>query len=147
MHVPEMPDRSFPGTVTRIADALQPGTRTLLTEIDIPNPDGVLSPGIYCTVELHIPRKTPSLIVPADAIIFNSNGVQVAVVENGVAHIRKISVARDLGTAGRGARRRQAGRPGHPQPAGRPCRRHQGAAPHRSQELTLGKAGPGDHPP
>ena len=99
VHVPEMPDRSFPGTVTRIADALQPGSRTLLTEIDIPNPDGVLSAGIYCTVELHIPRKVPSLSIPAGAIIFNANGVQVAVVENGVARIRKIAVARDLGTA------------------------------------------------
>jgi RND family efflux transporter MFP subunit len=99
VHVPEMPDRSFPGTVTRIADALQPGSRTLLTEIDISNPDGVLSAGIYCTVELHIPRKVPSLSIPAGAIIFNANGVQVAVVENGVARIRKIAVARDLGTA------------------------------------------------
>ena len=74
VHVPEMPDRGFPGKVTRIADALQPGTRTLLTEIDIPNPDGALPPGIYCTVELHIPRKVPSLSFPADAIIFNANG-------------------------------------------------------------------------
>jgi RND family efflux transporter MFP subunit len=98
VHVPEIPDRTFPGKVTRIADALQPGTRTLLTEVDIPNPDGALSPGMYCTIELHIPRKTPSLLVPADAVIFNSGGLQVAVVENGVAHIRKISVARDLGT-------------------------------------------------
>jgi RND family efflux transporter MFP subunit len=77
VRVPEMPDREFPGTVTRIADALQPGTRTLLTEIDIPNPDGALAPGIYCTVEFHIPRKTPSLSVPADAIIFNRNGMHV----------------------------------------------------------------------
>ncbi len=99
VHVPEMPDRSFQGTVTRIADALQPGSRTLLTEIDIANPDGVLSAGIYCTVELHIPRKVPSLSIPAGAIIFNANGVQVAVVENGVARIRKTAVARDLGTA------------------------------------------------
>jgi RND family efflux transporter MFP subunit len=98
VHVPEIPDRTFPGKVTRIADALQPGTRTLLTEVDIPNPDGALTPGIYCTIELQIPRKTPSLSVPADAIIFNRDGLQVAVVENGFAHIRKISVARDLGT-------------------------------------------------
>lgn len=98
VRVPEIPDRTFPGKVTRIADALQPGTRTLLTEIDIPNPDGALTPGMYCTIELRIPRKTPSLLVPADAVIFNSNGLQVAVVEDGVAHIRKISVARDLGT-------------------------------------------------
>jgi RND family efflux transporter MFP subunit len=98
LQVPEIPGRTFPGTVTRIADALAPGTRTLLTEIDIPNPDGVLTPGTYCTVELQIPRKTPSFSVSADAIIFNADGLQVAVVENGIAHIRKISVARDLGT-------------------------------------------------
>jgi RND family efflux transporter MFP subunit len=98
VRVPEMPDRTFPGTVTMTADALQPGTRTLLTEIDVPNPDGILSPGMYCTVELQIPRKTPSLIVPAEAIIFNGGGLQVAVVENGIAHIRKVDLARDLGT-------------------------------------------------
>jgi RND family efflux transporter MFP subunit len=99
VRVPEIPDRTFPGKVTRIADALQPGTRTLLTEIDVPNSDGALAPGIYCTVELHIPRKTPSLLVPAEAIIFNREGLQVAVVEDGVARIKKIVVARDLGTA------------------------------------------------
>ena len=80
VRVPEMPGRDFPGTVTRIADALQPGTRTLLTEIDVPNPDHALSPGTYCTVELKIPRKTPSLIVPSEAIIFNREGLSVAVV-------------------------------------------------------------------
>jgi RND family efflux transporter MFP subunit len=98
VRVSEMPDRTFPGEVTRIADALQQGTRTLLVEIDVPNPDGALTPGIYCTVELQIPRKTPSLLIPANAIIFNRDGLQVAVVQNGVAHIQKISVARDLGT-------------------------------------------------
>jgi RND family efflux transporter MFP subunit len=97
VHVPEIPDRTFPGTVTRIADAIQPGSRTLLTEIDIPNPDGALTPGIYCTIELHIPRKTPSFTVPADAIIFNQAGLQVAVVEGGVVHLRKVGVVRDLG--------------------------------------------------
>jgi RND family efflux transporter MFP subunit len=98
VRIPEMPDRTFPGTVTRLADALAPGTRTLLTEIDVRNPDGLLRPGMYCTVELHIPRKTPSLIVPADAVVFNTDGLQVAVVEDGVAHYHKITIARDLGT-------------------------------------------------
>ena len=98
VRVPEIPGRSFPGTVTRIATALQPGTRTLLTEIDVPNSDQALTPGIYCTVELQIPRKTPSLIVPSEAIIFNREGLSVAVIENGVAHIRKITEVRDLGT-------------------------------------------------
>jgi multidrug efflux pump subunit AcrA (membrane-fusion protein) len=47
---------------------------------------------------LKIPRKTPSLIVPSDAIVFNSSGLSVAVVENGVARFHKITVARDFGT-------------------------------------------------
>jgi RND family efflux transporter MFP subunit len=98
VRVPEIPGRTFSGKVTRTANALQPGTRTLLTEIEIPNPDGALTPGTYVTVELHIPRKTPSVLVPADAIIFNRDGLQVAVIEDGTARIRKISVARDLGT-------------------------------------------------
>ena len=98
VRVPEMPGREFPGTVTRIADALQPGSRTLLTEIDVPNPDHALTPGVYCMVELKIPRKSPSLIVPSEAIIFNREGLSVAVVEDGVAHIRHVTVVRDFGT-------------------------------------------------
>lgn len=98
VRVPEIPDREFPGKVARIADALQAGTRTLLTEIDIPNPDGALPPGIYCAVELHIPRKSPSVSVPADAMIFDRNGMQVALFSNGKAEFRKVRVKRDFGT-------------------------------------------------
>jgi RND family efflux transporter MFP subunit len=98
VRVPELLDRQFPGKVTRTADALQSGTRTLLTEIDLPNPDGVLSAGIYCTVELRIPRKAPSFVVPAEAIIFNRDGLQVAVVDHGHAEVHKVSVTRDMGT-------------------------------------------------
>jgi RND family efflux transporter MFP subunit len=97
VRVPEIPDRTFPGKVTRIASALQPGSRTLLTEIDVPNPDGALSPGIYCTVELLIPRKTPSMIIPADAVVFDQNGLHVAVVDHGAARLQKITIARDFG--------------------------------------------------
>ena len=99
VRVPEIPGREFPAKVTRVADALEPNTRTLLTEVDIPNPDGALSPGIYCAVELDIPRKVPSLSVPADAVVFNADGLRVAVLENGTAHFQKIAVTRDLGTA------------------------------------------------
>ena len=97
VHVPEIPDRVFPGTVTRYARALQPGSRTLLTEIDVPNPDGALSPGIYCIVDLKIPRKTPSFVVPADAVVFDQNGLHVALVRDGIVHMQKISIARDFG--------------------------------------------------
>ena len=61
--------------MTRTANALQLDTRTLLTEIDVPNLGQELSPGLYCTVELRIPRKTPSLFVLSDAIIFNRSGL------------------------------------------------------------------------
>jgi RND family efflux transporter MFP subunit len=98
VRVPELPNRDFNGKVSRIADAQQSGTRTLLTEIDLRNPDGVLRAGVYCIVELKIPRQTPSFIVPAEAIIFNRNGLQVAVVNDGKAEIRKVSVTRDAGT-------------------------------------------------
>jgi RND family efflux transporter MFP subunit len=98
IRVPELPGQDFPGKVARIADALQPGTRTLLTEIDVPNPDNVLSPGLYCTVELKIPRKTPSLILPSEAIIFNAKGLSVAVVQDGIARLRNVNVVRDFGT-------------------------------------------------
>jgi RND family efflux transporter MFP subunit len=98
IRVPAMPNLTFQGKVTRIADALQPGTRTLLTEVDVPNPDGALQPGVYCTVELKIPRTAPALIVPASAIIFNQDGMQVAVVENGIVHLHKIAITTDYGT-------------------------------------------------
>jgi RND family efflux transporter MFP subunit len=98
IRVPAMPNLTFQGKVTRIADALQPGTRTLLTEVDVPNPDGALQPGVYCTVELKIPRQSPALIVPASALIFNQEGMQVAVVENGVVHLHKIAITTDYGT-------------------------------------------------
>jgi RND family efflux transporter MFP subunit len=98
VRVPEMPGVEFHGTVTRVANALAPGTRTLQTEIDVPNPDAVLTPGTYCEVELQIPRKTQSLIVPSEAVIFNRKGISVAAVENGIVHIRKLTVVRDRGT-------------------------------------------------
>jgi RND family efflux transporter MFP subunit len=98
IRVPAMPTLTFHGKVTRIADALQPGTRTLLTEVDVPNPNDALQPGVYCTVELKIPRTLPALIVPASALIFSQNGMQVAVVDNGVAHLHKIAITTDYGT-------------------------------------------------
>jgi hypothetical protein len=64
-----------------------PGNRTLLqTEIDVPNPDGVLTPGTYCEVELRILRKTQALVVPAEVVIFNRDGLNVAALERHRPH-------------------------------------------------------------
>jgi RND family efflux transporter MFP subunit len=98
IRVPAMPNLTFDGKVTRIADALQPGTRTLLTEVDVPNPDGALQPGVYCTVELKVPRTSPALIVPGSAVIFNQDGMQVAVVEDNIVRLHKIVITTDYGT-------------------------------------------------
>jgi hypothetical protein len=58
-----------------------------------------IDPGIYCTVELTIPRVTPSLIVQASAIVFNHDSRQVLMAENGIVRHRKITETRDLGVA------------------------------------------------
>ena len=98
VRVPESPDHVFAGQVARIANALDPATRTLQTEIDVANSDGELSAGIYCTVELKVPRRTPSLIVPAAAIVFDRGGLHVLVVEDGIARSRTVTETRDFGT-------------------------------------------------
>jgi RND family efflux transporter MFP subunit len=99
VRVPEMPGVEFRGTVSRVANALAPGTRTLLTEIDVPNLDGALTPGTYCEVELKIPRKTQSWMVPAEAILFDRGGLRVAMVEDGTVHLQKVREVRDFGTS------------------------------------------------
>lgn len=73
------------------------GSTTLLTEVDTPNPDPALASGDHRGTAHS--RKTPSYRISADAVIFNAGGTQVAVVENGVAHLRKIGVLRDLGSS------------------------------------------------
>ena len=80
---------------------------------------------MYCTVELHIPRRTPSVIVPSNAIVFNNVGLQVAVVENGVAHFRKWT---SRVTSERRSKfvRGPAGRPRDPSADGQSRRRQQG---------------------
>ena len=132
VRVPAMPNLTFHGKVTRIADALQPGTRTLLTEVDVPNPDGALQPGVYCTVELKIPRTSPALIVPASAIIFNQNGMQVAVVDNGEVHLHKITITTDYGTEVDVDSGRPGGGSGDPAASGRCLQWREGPPDHRA---------------
>jgi RND family efflux transporter MFP subunit len=95
--VPEIPGRVFHGTVARMADTLQAGTRTMLVEVDIDNADGALTAGLYCTVKFEVPRANPVIQIPAEALIFNKDGTQVAVYDNGKARIRKVSLAEDDG--------------------------------------------------
>lgn len=92
------PGRRFPGTVARTANALDPASRTMLVEVGVPNPSGVLFPGMYAEVELGNARPNPPLMVPARALIIRSDGAQVAVVQpDGIVHLRKIAIGRDYG--------------------------------------------------
>jgi RND family efflux transporter MFP subunit len=96
--VPELPGRKFKGTVARTANALDPATRTLLTEVQVSNADGVLMPGMYAQVDLSVPRKNPPLLIPGDTLVVRSDGPQVAVVGgDGVVHWARIQLGRDYG--------------------------------------------------
>jgi RND family efflux transporter MFP subunit len=95
--------RRFTGRVVRTSRSLDPGSRTLLTEVDIPNREFVLLPGMYAQVRLRFPRVTPPLLIPSSALVIRSNGPQVMLVDaagpGGLAtiHFRSVEIARDYG--------------------------------------------------
>lgn len=96
--VPELPGRTFSGTVARDASALNESTRTLLVEVDVPNAEAELRAGLYAMVGFAIPRAGPSVTVPAEALVFDSDGLRVATVGDGdKVRMRKVSIARDFG--------------------------------------------------
>ena len=77
--VPQLPEREFHGKVTRNAQALQSGTRTLLTEVDLDNRDGALAAGLFCVVYLDVLAGAPVALVPSEAVIFDKSGLSAAV--------------------------------------------------------------------
>jgi RND family efflux transporter MFP subunit len=98
LSVSSLPGRHFPGTVARTANSLDPATRTMLVEVQVPNPNGALLPGMYAQVDLSSSRTDPPLLVPGDALVIRSDGTQVAVVRpDRTVHFQKIEVGRDYG--------------------------------------------------
>jgi RND family efflux transporter MFP subunit len=96
--IAELPGRKFDGTVTRTSNALDPATRTLLTEVQVRNADGALMPGMFAEVDLTVPRKYPPLLIPGDTLVVRSDGPQVAVVKaDGTVHFTRIQLGRDYG--------------------------------------------------
>jgi RND family efflux transporter MFP subunit len=96
--VRELPGGMFRGTVARNARALDAASRTLLTEVQIPNPKRVLLPGMYVEVRFAITNATPPLVVPANTLVIRSDGPQVVVVRaNHTVHYQKIELGRDFG--------------------------------------------------
>ncbi|HVG90350.1 MAG TPA: efflux RND transporter periplasmic adaptor subunit, partial [Alphaproteobacteria bacterium] len=95
----EYPGQKFSGKVVRTADSIDPATRTLLTEIDVPNPDGRLLPGSYAEVHFAVPVQITRLSIPVNAVLFRPEGPRVAVVgSDHKIHLKTISIGRDYGT-------------------------------------------------
>jgi multidrug efflux pump subunit AcrA (membrane-fusion protein) len=102
--VNEFPGRNFPGKVTRMSGSLDPNSRTMLTQIDIPNNDGKLFPGMYAQVYMQIHRPSPPLLVPGDSIMAGPGGMQVGILletdsKEGAKkiHLQTVQLGRDYG--------------------------------------------------
>jgi len=95
----ELAGKVFRGTVTRTANALDPSTHTLLTEVQVPNQSRQLLPGMYAQVKFTVVRVSPPLLIPGDALVVKPDGRYALVVdESGAVHYRKVTLGRDYGT-------------------------------------------------
>jgi len=94
-----LPGQRFSGNVARTADAIDPATRTLRTEIDFPNRDGKLYPGSYAQVHFNVKTATARFSVPVNALLFRAEGMRAAVVgADGKVHLKPVVIGRDYGT-------------------------------------------------
>jgi len=99
LELTQYPGQKFEGKVARTAESIDPGTRTLLTEVGVPNHSGALLPGGYAQAHLQVKVTGARLAVPVNALLFRSEGLRAVVVDaNHRAHLRSITVGRDYGT-------------------------------------------------
>jgi RND family efflux transporter MFP subunit len=97
--VQEFSQRSFTGQVVRTANALDPTSRTLLTEVQLSNHDATLLPGMYAQVKFVITRANPPWVIPANTLVIRTDGPQVAIVgDDQKVHYQKVVIGRDYGT-------------------------------------------------
>src|SRR5437868_3500773 len=96
----EYAGQKFEGKVVRTSEAIDPATRTLLTEIDVPNPGGKLLPGAYAQVHFAAKIAAPLLTVPINTLLFRAEGPRAAVVgSDDKVQLRAIAIGRDYGSA------------------------------------------------
>jgi RND family efflux transporter MFP subunit len=93
----EFPGQRFPGDLVRTSEAINATTRTLLVEVDVPNPKGTLLSGSYAEVHLKIPSQNSTFLLPVNTLIFRSNELQVGVVRNGKVVITDVTPGHDFG--------------------------------------------------
>ncbi|MCU1261841.1 MAG: hypothetical protein JWO80_4726 [Bryobacterales bacterium] len=118
--VEELPNRQFPGQITRTSNSLDAASRTLLTEVQVANPTGVLLPGMYTTVRFATNRAVPPFLVPDASLVVEANGTSLAVLQplsqaelqkaasegvdqsvlarSRIVHFQKVQPGRDYGT-------------------------------------------------
>ena len=98
--VPQVAGKKFAGKVVRTAGAIDPVSRTLLTEVHVPNPANELIPGEFGEVTFHLRSPKPTLIIPSSALLFRAQGTQAALVQGeDKVHIQDIQLGRDLGNS------------------------------------------------
>jgi multidrug efflux pump subunit AcrA (membrane-fusion protein) len=117
--VEQLEGRRFPGRITRTSSALDAASRTLLVEVQVSNPSGILLPGMYTTVTFTVHRAVPPFLVPDASLVVNAEGTSVAVLaplsqdESGkaaeagidprvlararIVHFQKVQTGRDYG--------------------------------------------------
>ena len=98
IQIPALVGEHFTGSVVRTAEAIDPATRTLNTEIDVPNPKGRLLPGSYAQVHLALNQQVQRLTVPSNALLFRAEGPRAAIVGAGSkVQLRPVAIGRDFG--------------------------------------------------
>lgn len=98
MDLTELPGRHFSASVTRTSNAIDPVSRTLTVELDVPNPSGELLPGAYANIHFKLPLRVIPLVIPSSSILFQSAGPQIGIVPaNNQVELRKITLGRDFG--------------------------------------------------
>jgi RND family efflux transporter MFP subunit len=96
----QYPGETFTGAVARTAESIDPSTRTLLTEVDVPNKLGRLLPGGYAQVRLQARTTAPRLSLPVNALLFRAEGLRAVVVDaSHRVHLRPLTIGRDYGTS------------------------------------------------
>lgn len=96
--LPQYPDRVFKASFDTTANAFNPQTRTVVTELLIPNPDHLIWPGTYADVHFVAPTDRKVLIVPEQALLFRAEGMQVALLDaNNKVHLQNVKLGRNLG--------------------------------------------------
>jgi len=93
----EYPNRVFRGKLVRNSSSIDQASRTLLVEVDVDNPDGLLLPGAYVSVHLKLPSTIRSVTIPANTLLFRREGLRVGIVREGRADLIPVTIGRDYG--------------------------------------------------